>query len=304
MKLSFIVATRNRAHAIIECLDSIAAALANAAPLDAEIIIVDNGSADNTADTIKAWARASGLRVKLLSEPRAGKARALNCALRAAEGELLAFTDDDCRLHSEYLNDLLRHDAADIGLVLRGGRVELGDPFDLALTIKTDDEAADYAHPMHPAGFIHGANMTTSRAVADRIGLFDERFGPGTPFPGEDCDYVIRAHAAGLRVQYVPDMIVLHFHGRRDKQTAHRLFSGYMRANGALYIKHLRSSPLLIRHLWWDVRHWVKELRGHSTPFMAEVGIGHKQIVVGNIIGMFHFTSLQVRAYLLSLFRS
>ena len=115
---------------------TIAAALGNAAPLDAEIIIINNGSVDNTADTIKAWTRTSGLRAKFLSEPRAGKARALNCALRAAEGELLAFTDDDCRLHSEYVNDLLRHDAADIGLVLRGGRVELGDPFDLALDHK------------------------------------------------------------------------------------------------------------------------------------------------------------------------
>jgi hypothetical protein len=44
MRLSVVVATRDRAHAIAGCLDSIAAALANAAPLDAEIVVVDNAS--------------------------------------------------------------------------------------------------------------------------------------------------------------------------------------------------------------------------------------------------------------------
>jgi glycosyltransferase involved in cell wall biosynthesis len=42
MKLSVIIATRNRAHAIAGCLDSVAASLANASLLDAEIVVVDN----------------------------------------------------------------------------------------------------------------------------------------------------------------------------------------------------------------------------------------------------------------------
>jgi Glycosyl transferase family 2 len=52
VKLSVIVATRNRAQAIGPCLDSIAEALAEAAPLDAEIVVVDNGSTDDTAEVI------------------------------------------------------------------------------------------------------------------------------------------------------------------------------------------------------------------------------------------------------------
>jgi hypothetical protein len=53
MKLSVIVATRNRAHAIAGCLDSIAVSLAKAAPLDAEIIVVDNGSQDATSRAVE-----------------------------------------------------------------------------------------------------------------------------------------------------------------------------------------------------------------------------------------------------------
>ena len=59
MKLSVIIATRNRAHAIGPCLNSIAAAFAKAAPFDAEIVVVDNGSTDDTSDIIKAWANTS-----------------------------------------------------------------------------------------------------------------------------------------------------------------------------------------------------------------------------------------------------
>lgn len=161
MKLSVIVATRNRAANLRPCLDSIAAAFAKAALLDTEIIMVDNGSTDNTPDVIKAWSAGSGVPIKSLSEPRPGRTRALNCALRAAEGNLLVFTDDDCRLSENYVNDLLRHFASDgADLVIRGGRVELGDPTDLPITIKTTP---------HPVRYYRCMPSTTNLACRDNI---------------------------------------------------------------------------------------------------------------------------------------
>src|SRR5271155_3053548 len=137
MKLSVIVCTRNRSHTITACLDSIAAALSVAAPIKAEIVVVDNASTDDTSDIVKAWATACAFPVRLLFEPNKGLAVARNCGVSGSQGDLLAFTDDDCRLSLEYIVDLLRHDALDSGLVLRGGRVELGDVTDLKLTVKT-----------------------------------------------------------------------------------------------------------------------------------------------------------------------
>ena len=91
MKLSVIVATKNRALALTPCLDSIAAAFASAAPVDAEIVVVDNGSTDDTADTIKTWAGASAVPVQSLSEPRAGKSGGAFCMrLRGGESRILS----------------------------------------------------------------------------------------------------------------------------------------------------------------------------------------------------------------------
>jgi glycosyltransferase involved in cell wall biosynthesis len=137
MKLSVIVGTRNRAYAIADCLSSVAAAFAKAAPVDAELIVVDNGSTDETAKVVRNWLASRSFPVRFLFEPKPGLSAARNYAMRVAKGDLLVFTDDDCRLSENYVTDLLRHDAAEADPVLRGGRVELGDPTDLTLSIKT-----------------------------------------------------------------------------------------------------------------------------------------------------------------------
>jgi GT2 family glycosyltransferase len=283
MKLSVIVATRNRAHAIIACLDSIAAALANASPLDAEIVVVDNGSEDDTSAIVKAWGSASALPVKPISEPRTGKSRALNCALRAAEGELLAFTDDDCRLDSEYVNDLLRHDAADTGLVLRGGRIELGDPTDLPFTINTSPVrtrwslAKNSARHQNLAGLIAGCNMTMRRALVERIGPFDEDFGPGsTVGSGEDTDCLYRAYLAGVTLEYVPDMVVFHHHGRKTSDAACALFRRYMIGSGALNVKYLLKHPNLCCQTYWDLKYLPREIVTGKNTFLPEIGFSHR----------------------------
>ena len=119
MKLSVIIATRNRAHAVAESLDSIAASLTNAAPIDAEIVVVDNGSRDATSKAVEQWAAGCPFPVRLVVEPRPGLSVARNRALHTVQGELLVFTDDDCRLSKEYVSELLRYDASDLEPVLR-----------------------------------------------------------------------------------------------------------------------------------------------------------------------------------------
>jgi GT2 family glycosyltransferase len=266
-KLSIIVATRNRAHAIISCLDSIAASLAAAAAPDAEIVVVDNGSEDQTSALVEQWVNGSSFPVQVLSVPKAGVSRAHNLALRTAQGEHLAFTDDDCCLGKDHVNDLLRHAAADTELVLRGGRVELGDPTDLPLTIKTTPDRIHWNRRMNSArhqpisGQIHGCNMNMHRAVVEKLGPFDERFGPGSLIgSGNDTDYLFRAYLAYINLEYVPDMTVVHFHGRKTTAQGRKLLQGYLFSNGAEYAKHGWKDPNLCRPFFWDVKNAIKEI--------------------------------------------
>jgi glycosyltransferase involved in cell wall biosynthesis len=86
MKVSVIVCTRNQAQSIIGLLETIAQALANAAPLDAEIVVVDGSSSDNTSAVVRKWAAACAFPVRLLFEARKGIAAARSCGIQTAQG--------------------------------------------------------------------------------------------------------------------------------------------------------------------------------------------------------------------------
>jgi glycosyltransferase involved in cell wall biosynthesis len=292
MKLSIIVATRNRAHTIRGCLDSIAAALTFAAPLDAEIVVVDNGSTDDTQAVIKAWTAACSFPVQLLFEPKPGLSRAHNRAFRAARGELLAFTDDDCRLSTDYVAQLLSHDAGDIDLVLRGGRIELGDPTDLPLTINTTPTlmrwrlSENSARHQSFCGKISGCNMTMRRTLVERLGPFDEDFGSGSSIgSGADADYAVRAYLAGATIEYVPDMSVTHFHGRKTAAAARALLRRYMAANGALYMRYLFRDPNFCRPFYWDLKSALKEMITGSNGFWPEIGFSYRHKALYSVQG-------------------
>lgn len=292
MDLSFIVATRNRAHSIAECLESIAAALSKASPIAAEIVVVDNGSDDDTPAVLKKWADGCAFPARLLFEPRRGKSAALNCALRAAQGRLLAFTDDDCRLSGNYVNELLRHYAGDTGLVLRGGRVEQGDAAALPLCNKTGlapmrwNRRANSARHISLCGQIGGANMAMPRAAAELLGPFDERFGPGSIIEsGEDADYVIRAYLQDMNIEYVPDMTVFHYDGRKQSYPGNAIMRGYEIGNGALFAKYCLKDPNVCRWFAWVVKSAMKEVLFGKNMFYPTVGFSHKHRATYSLLG-------------------
>jgi GT2 family glycosyltransferase len=293
--VTFIVCTRDRAYALLGCLDAIAVAARNS-QLSTELVLVDNGSKDATGKVAAEWARAASIPVKIVYEPRPGLGGARNLGIAAASGRILAFTDDDCRVKADYLVDLERHHADDTGPAIRGGRVELGDPTDIRFSIKCDLNAARLTPDVHPGGLLLGCNMTMVRDVIDRIGLFDERFGAGAPFrSGEETEFLYRAYRAGIVVEYVPDMCVVHFHGRKGNSDLERLNFGYHFGNGAMYAKYLTSDLQLMRHLYWTMRGAAKELFG-GQQFKPDLNLSHRSVVTGTISGFMSYWSWQVRS--------
>src|SRR5262249_38258439 len=119
--LSVVIATRNRAAFLRELFQSLPAAVA-AVPVGVELIVVDNGSTDNTEVVIDEWkSRLVGL--IHLREPQPGKSRALNQALRQARAPVLVFIDDDVQLPPDYLAEVLWFFAEHPQYEAAGGRV-------------------------------------------------------------------------------------------------------------------------------------------------------------------------------------
>ena len=289
LKASIVLCTRNRAAILPSALDSILESSRIEPRIDVEIIVVDNGSTDGTQDVLSEWNKVSGTKAEVLFEPRAGVSRAKNTGISSSSGDVLVFMDDDCHLSANYMRDLLAHYSGNSGLIVRGGRVELGESADLPFTIKVENEVSQLGGELHPGGFVHGCNLTLTRGVIDRIGGFDERFGPGAPFKAaEDTEFVYRAYRAGIPVEYVPDMINYHYHGRRHPEEIKKLKFFYEYGNGALLAKYRMSNKLLNKHFYWNVRNSFLELFG-GKKFDQELGLSHMTTVAGNLAGAWRY---------------
>jgi GT2 family glycosyltransferase len=292
LEVSFIVCTRDRVAVLEACIASIQAACRAHPAFAAELVVVDNGSRDGTAERLATIAETSDVPISALSEPRPGLAAARNAGLARARGRVLVFVDDDCKLDRDYLRELQRHYASGEKWLIRGGRVELGDANDLPFTIKRCEQRERLTRAVHPGGFVLGCNMTMHRDVAARIGPFDERFGAGGALrSAEDTDYLVRAMLLGMPVEYVPDMTIFHHHGRRDRKAIDRLHRDYHFGNGALCLKHIRHAPFLLRHFYWAVRAALRELAG-GPKFDPDLNLSHWPVVAMNLAGAAKFALL------------
>jgi glycosyltransferase involved in cell wall biosynthesis len=293
VKASIVICTRDRCARLKTLLSSVADADAGAMTLD--LLVVDDGSRDATAEIVASFAKAAEFPVVLLQQPRRGLAVARNRGLRAARGELIIFLDDDCVISRDYFKEAAARFAGEDAPVLRGGRVELGDPADAPVTIRTSPEVTRLSAYGDPGGFILGCNMAVTRAAAHLIGPFDERFGPGALLrSAEDTDYVLRALLAGVTVEYVPDMTVYHHHGRRSSEAISRVHRDYEIGNGGLTMKHALHAPWLWRPRYWTARNAIREMFG-GPQFDPVLHLSHGPIVAHNAIGACLFAYSKIR---------
>ncbi len=291
-RISVLICTRNRANSLRNCLASLEVAASTLGVGRVEIIVVDNGSVDETAEVIRAFAGKTAAIFRSTIEPRSGLSHARNTALNVSQGDILVFTDDDCIIPENYLVEVDKYYAESQALVIRGGRVDLGDPADAPLSYKSDSQGQRFCRTSNvsPGGFIMGCNFTMQREVARLVGEFDPRFGAGGPCKAaEDTDYIVRAYKKGIAVEYVPDMRILHFHGRKGWADISATHFNYDFGNGALMMKHALSDPWLLKHFYWVVRGSLFELFG-GRKFDPYLGISHRRVLRANVAGAGLFT--------------
>lgn len=294
--VSMIVCTCERPSALVHCLASIRAAAASAPQIGVELILVDNSESASAAPLLGALEDLANLVPRLVHEPVQGLARARNAALRAAQADIMAFTDDDCRLAPDYFGGLLRAFAeAGDGPVVMGGLVTLGDERDFRYTVRAGEHVERFHSGLVPGGFLLGCNLALDRAAFQKIGLFDTRFGAGGLFQSaEDTDYVVRAYEAGVPVIYAPHFSVSHHHGRATRDAIDAVHAAYNFGNGALFAKHLRSSPWMRRQFGWLVKACVHEVFT-GRRFDPELGLSHLPVLTTTLSGMRRYWALRNR---------
>lgn len=191
MSISCIIPCYNAERFLAEALDSV---FAQSLPVS-EVIVVDDGSTDRSADVA---ARHAG-RVRYISQSNAGPAAARNRGVELTAGEFIAFLDADdvwhpqklerqmarfdarpeleiCVTHlSAFWEDEVRHEQAQRGVLGKGGAM----PGYVMQTMLARRQSFEKAGPLNPA----------------------LRYG-------EDTDWFIRARDSGLEIELIPDVLL------------------------------------------------------------------------------------------------
>ena len=265
LHVSIVVSSRNRAPELGHFLNHVSRTQCQDGTRW-ELIFVDNGSTDDTAEVVRRFAATATFPMQYLLEREPGKSRGVNAGIAASRGEVIALTDDDAWVSDTWVKDIFDHFSAHRDSQCIGGRVVRAYPdlADLAIRESMEPESVSLAGFSALTIQLIGCNMAVRRSLLMRIGLFDPNLGPGVPAQaGEDLDFLYRIVAAGHALHYVPEILVHHNHGRRSTQQIRAVRSGYLRGRGAFYAKQLLSRDALVsRWAYWELvdnlRRWLR----------------------------------------------
>jgi GT2 family glycosyltransferase len=249
IELSIIIVSFNARADLERCVESL-----HAAPprVTHEIIVVDNGSTDGSADGARRW---PSVRV-IQADGNLGFASANNIGIRASSGAKILLLNSDTIVPPGAIDRLIaeldRHPEAAVAgprLVDGSGRAELSfgrmiGPWNELRQKRLARSAAVEAltrQPQYP-DWVSGACLLVLRADADAVGGLDERYFMYT----EDVDFCAAIRARGRKILFVPGVEVVHLRGRSAASAPAATQEHYRRSQLAFYEKHLPMwAPLL-----------------------------------------------------------
>ncbi len=238
-RFSVVLCSYNGAKTIRDTLEG----LMNLDYPDYEVIMVNDGSKDNTAKIVSEY------NVKLISTENRGLSNARNTGMHAATGEIIAYIDDDAYPDPHWLKYLasayLSSDHAGMG----GPNINPGNDGPIA-----DCVANAPGRPMHVlttdeiAEHIPGCNMSFRKEALMEIGGFD----PVYRAAGDDVDVCWRIQDAGHTIGFHPSAFVWH-HSRNSVKTYWKQQQGYGKAE-ALLEKKWPGKYNVVGHISWSGR--------------------------------------------------
>jgi GT2 family glycosyltransferase len=224
--VSVIVCSYNGGRTLARCLES----LGKLNYPNYEVILVDDGSTDNTAEIAAKFPN-----VRYIHQTNHGLSHARNTGAAAAKGQVFAYTDSDCMADPDWLYYL-------ISTLTSSDYAGVGGP-NVSPPARNSIQACVAAAPGGPshvlltdtvAEHIPGCNMAFYRWAFENVGGFDPEYLKA----GDDVDFCWRLQQAGFVIAFSPTAIVWH-HRRFTLREFLKQQEGYGEAESLLRFKHL-----------------------------------------------------------------
>jgi GT2 family glycosyltransferase len=273
--VSIIVVSFNTCDLLRKCLQSILEECGRLpAGVTAEVLVVDNASADGSADMVAREFSTPSSPIRLIrSDTNLGFGVANNLALEAAEGKYLVLLNSDAFFHPGALRLAVEHMEANPAAGIGGARLvgsdgaaqpsarsfpsiwldalvlsSLADRFPRSRIFGAPDRT--WADPKQSAevDWLPGAFLIARREALARVGIFDPDFF----LYYEEVDLCRRVKAAGFPIFYWPDIVVTHLGGESSRQLDSHKLSGHA---SEVVLWRMRSTFLYYRkHHGWKAR--------------------------------------------------
>jgi O-antigen biosynthesis protein len=222
-RISVVVCTHNGGRTIAECLEGVS----RLAYPDYEVIVVDDGSSDETADIVKKYD------VRLIRTANHGLSSARNTGMRAASGEIIAYLDDDAWPDPHWLS-YLAHTFRTTDHAGVGGP-NLVPPDDGPVAQCVGNAPGGPTHVLlsdRTAEHLPGCNIAFRRERLLAVGGFDVQFR----IAGDDVDVCWRLQEQGHTLGFHPAAVVWH-HRRNSAKAYLKQQLNYGRAEALLEAK-------------------------------------------------------------------
>ncbi len=225
VSVSIIIPVFNNLSYTRACLESI---FVNTSTHGNEIIIVNNGSTDGTAEYLADLENRSIIKC-INNQENLGFARACNQGARAARGDYLLFLNNDTKVTRGWLDELLQCVDKDLQRAAVGAKLLYPDnSVQHAGVVFTDEKNVCHLykgfHKDHPAvnkprafQAVSAACMLVRKEPFFRAGMFDEQFRNGF----EDIDLCLKLNKSGFTCYYCPQSQVYHYESKTPERFIH-----------------------------------------------------------------------------------
>ena len=296
--VTVIIPTFNRAQALICCLEH----LERQSCQDFEVVVVDDGSTDETAARVEEYEKRTTLNLKFIRQSNGGPARARNVAVAAASSPLALMIGDDIFPTPQFVEAHLKlhrqhpePQVAALGLTVWEEKMQEVTPF-----MRFLEEGIQFSYSDLTAGkistrYFYTSNLSVKTELLRR-NPFCERF-PAAAF--EDLELGVRlTKTEGLELIFIPEALASHYHPTSFVQACKRMRNGgwsahlmyemwpdtYLNPAGATRVRRLVRKVLAPAPILFAVTQFTALLTRFITPkalFRAVLGtyfyVGYKQ---------------------------